>query len=369
MKKSVHKFWSFVLIPILFLSTTAFALSTTNVTNHYDVITSAQWSQMTRAERVAACQLSPTELKNLSTTELVQVVLDYPFFIDVKAYNTNREGFLRVLEESSALQELLRRENSVGVLIDRYEDTKIETTTSILHNDNNFSEQWKLEILLAQPEICNLMDSVQMEKTLELANKKYVQKSANPELYQGISAEFFKSMSENSGISTYAYNAYVQTPKGSRVLVSVWQASDGDYSAAVKQSMRNDVKIAYPNAILLRDATIKYNCHSYAWYSKSSSNIRWMPYPGAFITDGSYPELTKLTTSVGSRIVYYDSTNGTYGTPTHSAVIYSYKDYPKSRRTFVVESKWGSYGLYRHDSFDSPYSYKGINPCDIKYFS
>ena len=44
-------------------------------------------------------------------------------------------------------------------------------------------------------------------------------------------------------------------------------------------------------------------------------------------------------------------------------------DYPKSRRTFVVESKWGSYGLYRHDSYDSPYSYDGPVPYDIKYFS
>lgn len=94
-----------------------------------------------------------------------------------------------------------------------------------------------------------------------------------------------------------------------------------------------------------------------------------MPYPGAFITDGSYPELTKMTTSVGSRIVYYDTVDGSYGTPTHTAVIYSYKDYPKSRRTFVVESKWGSYGLYRHDSYDSPYSYDGPVPYDIKYFS
>ena len=153
------------------------------------------------------------------------------------------------------------------------------------------------------------------------------------------------------------------------ILVYVWQSSDGDFSTTAKQELADEVAVAYPNATRLRHATIKYNCHSYAWYSTSASNIRWMPYPGAFITDGSYPELTKMTTSVGSRIVYYDTVDGSYGTPTHTAVIYSYKDYPKSRRTFVVESKWGSYGLYRHDSYDSPYSYDGPVPYDIKYFS
>ena len=56
-----------------------------------------------------------------------------------------------------------------------------------------------------------------------------------------------------------------------------------------------------------------------------------MPYPGAFITDGSYPELTKMTTSVGSRIVYYDTVDGSYGTPTHTAVIYSYTGYHTNR--------------------------------------
>lgn len=361
------------LLAILLLTScavTAFASTTDNSsTVHYGIINSPEWSQMTRIERVAACQLPAEELHNLVTDELVQVVLDYPFFVDARAFNTNREGFLRVLAESTALQELLNREDNVDSLISRYATTDVETVAATLSEDNDFSELWKLEILLAQPKFSNLMDEQQVVKVFEIAEEKHEAKCSNPELYQGVTGVFYQSVNEHSGASTYAYNSYVQTPNGSDVLVYVWQSSDGDFSTTAKQELADEVAVAYPNATRLRHATIKYNCHSYAWYSTSASNIRWMPYPGAFITDGSYPELTKMTTSVGSRIVYYDTVDGSYGTPTHTAVIYSYKDYPKSRRTFVVESKWGSYGLYRHDSYDSPYSYDGPVPYDIKYFS
>lgn len=98
------------LLAILLLTScavTAFASTTDNSsTVHYGIINSPEWSQMTRIERVAACQLPAEELHNLVTDELVQVVLDYPFFVDARAFNTNREGFLRVLAESTALQEL-----------------------------------------------------------------------------------------------------------------------------------------------------------------------------------------------------------------------------------------------------------------------
>ena len=272
------------LLAILLLTScavTAFASTTDNSsTVHYGIINSPEWSQMTRIERVAACQLPAEELHNLVTDELVQVVLDYPFFVDARAFNTNREGFLRVLAESTALQELLNREDNVDSLISRYATTDVETVAATLSEDNDFSELWKLEILLAQPEFSNLMDEQQVVKVFEIAEEKHEAKCSNPELYQGVTGVFYQSVNEHSGASTYAYNSYVQTPNGSDVLVYVWQSSDGDFSTTAKQELADEVAVAYPNATRLRHATIKYNCHSYAWYSTSASNIRWMPYPG-----------------------------------------------------------------------------------------
>lgn len=365
------KFTSLLLAAILLfsLSVPAFASGLDNEsTGYYAIVDSPEWATMTRIERLNACQLSSNELSALSTAELVQVILDYPFFVDALAFNTKREGFECVLNECIALQELIGREDGKEALLSRYATTEVATASTFTKN-KNFSDLWKLEILLAQPEIANSMSEQQVLEVFDIAEEKYNEKVKIPEVYQGTTSTFYQSVNENNGITTYAYGDYVQTPNGNDVYVRVWQSSDGDFSSSEKAALAEDVEIAYPNATLLRDATIKYNCHSYAWYSNSSLNKRWMPYPGAFITDGSYPELTKITTDVGSRMVYYDTIDGSCGTPTHTAIIYSYVDYPRSRRTFVVESKWGSYGLYRHDSYDSPYSYNGPNPHDIKYFS
>lgn len=230
------------LLAILLLTScavTAFASTTDNSsTVHYGIINSPEWSQMTRIERVAACQLPAEELHNLVTDELVQVVLDYPFFVDARAFNTNREGFLRVLAESTALQELLNREDNVDSLISRYATTDVETVAATLSEDNDFSELWKLEILLAQPEFSNLMDEQQVVKVFEIAEEKHEAKCSNPELYQGVTGVFYQSVNEHSGASTYAYNSYVQTPNGSDVLVYVWQSSDGDFSTTANRNLQ-----------------------------------------------------------------------------------------------------------------------------------
>lgn len=36
------------------------------------------------------------------------------------------------------------------------------------------------------------------------------------------------------------------------------------------------VTVNYPYAVNASSPTVKYNCHSYAWYSAFTSNTRWM---------------------------------------------------------------------------------------------
>lgn len=173
------------------MSTTAFAAATSNSSaDYYSIVNSPEWSEMSRVERVAACQLSAEELQSLTTDELVRVVLDYPFFVDAQAFNTEREGFLRVLEESTALQELLNREDKVDALMSRY--AAIDIKAAKVNGGDDFSDLWKLEILLAQPEISDLMDEQQIAETFDIAEKTYEDESFDPELYQGITGIFFR---------------------------------------------------------------------------------------------------------------------------------------------------------------------------------
>lgn len=229
-------------VMVLGMGTTAFASVVTDNdvtvrdTKHeiYDIIDTPEWLQMNRLERGASVQLSPTELQILSTSELTQVVLDYPFFIDILASSTSHDGFLHLLSESTALHELINREDISNKLIEIYSNTPVVEKVLSDAESNCVSNLWKLEILLAQPEIASKMNESQVSTVLEIAQTKYREKANQNKIYSGLAATFFESIQENSGASTYAYTSYVQTPKGNNVEVFVWQSSDGDFSSAEK---------------------------------------------------------------------------------------------------------------------------------------
>ncbi len=155
---------------------------------------------------------------------------------------------------------------------------------------------------------------------------------------------------DNNG---YSYTtSSVTTPNGTSVPTRKYsgELTDEDYDMAVEYQEEY-----YPNLTVLRDPTIKYNCHSYAWYSTASSNTHWMPYPSAYINDGSYSYVTYTsnintipsTVSNGAKVVWLQAdADGNY-IPIHSGIKYS---------STLVTSKWGMMGLYRHAQGYSPYN-------------
>ena len=105
----------------------------------------------------------------------------------------------------------------------------------------------------------------------------------------------------------------------------------------------------------LQPASIKYNCHSYAWHSQDvlSNNI-WLNSPEVYYseTDASY-ELVDVANGEEPRIgdiIVYMSWNGS---PNHSGIIVGYSEdmsggYTGNANKYIVDSKWGDAGLYRH---------------------
>lgn len=104
----------------------------------------------------------------------------------------------------------------------------------------------------------------------------------------------------------------------------------------------------------MRDPNKYYNCHSYAWYSTSSTNKVWIPDPEIYMTDGSY---TKKNSAAAKYKVFVKNdgteTSEIDGTilGDHSGIVNSV-----SGSTVVVTSKWGALGLYKHNVYNSPYS-------------
>lgn len=68
------------------------------------------WNALSsHADMLAVCQIPEDILKNLTTRELLEVVLDYPLMGDMHSYSTMELGFLRVRDQFNGLRELVGR--------------------------------------------------------------------------------------------------------------------------------------------------------------------------------------------------------------------------------------------------------------------
>ncbi len=140
---------------------------------------------------------------------------------------------------------------------------------------------------------------------------------------------------------------WVKTPNGSTVPgteQTTYELMPGEITG-----WNNYVQVNYPCATRLRDATRRYNCHSYAWYSQVSWNTIWMYHPGDDIYwgDGSY--------TFSKRIQY--ACVGPNAAPNGAKVSYEWDDHSAIYYTNGwMQSKWGVGPLVQHNSACVPYN-------------
>lgn len=159
------------------------------------------------------------------------------------------------------------------------------------------------------------------------------------------------------------------TPRGTAVDASV---TVGELTAG-EQSAATAVKKKYSalGAVCLEEASLRYNCHSYAWVERDTELTScWVDSVGAFIQDGSYVRIAEP--EVGCIVVYYQTmsidlvTIHADGSETsesiiylrslsHSGVVTAVPTGSRQLSDITVESKWGRAGLFRHRGDVCPY--------------
>lgn len=354
MKKARLLLLIFLLVGISIISAAAqvqVPLQISDTALYYPVTLTPNWTEMKRTDRVDACQLSKDSMAKMSTEELLQTVLAYPFMIDLYAFNTYRAGFEHVYQEFPALAELTKRTDFGAVLIDFYRNTPVEDGYSMSEHENyqNRKSPSIIEILIAQEEVTGGLDETEINLLIQIFEEKNLERKASLEVNCGNLTTFYNALQENPDSAIARAAATVTTPKGSKVEVEN-QSSIIDWSAAEKSSLNSQCLTAYPTATKVRDATKKYNCHSYAWYSTSASNYYWMPDPRPYTTDGSYQETSSSRN--GNKVYWQEEIYGTFY-PEHSGIL---ADNLKSSPYISCNSKWGQLGLYNHPLGDCPYS-------------
>lgn len=301
----MKKILSTILIMILILSvTTSINAKENDKKYEYKITTNdKKWKEFdSKAEMIDACSISDTELNKMTTEELLDAVLNYPLIVDIYLFNSYNEGLQVLANESDAYGAFLKREDAANVLIKKIESeisTKAVTSESL--------DDLTLILLTS-------------DETLKLA---------------------VTDEEKLTTLTTYT----VTTPNGSAVTV----LRRGELlTSSQKTQLNNDVKSAYPQATYVSTSTTNYNCHSYAWYSSSTSNINWMNDPTRYMSDGSY---TKVTTALQATRIYYPVGD-------HSAKIYD--AISSSLSSATVKSKWGQGPVMIHTASYGPYSSTGL---------
>lgn len=154
---------------------------------------------------------------------------------------------------------------------------------------------------------------------------------------------------------------YKTIPVGNNRVVDV-QEMLGEFTEHKISGFHDAYDNVSANNDRLHPATARFNCHSYAWYSQNTStNYYMMPDPSEYYESGEYYEVS--APAVGDIICYMDN-NGTSGNTAddvncHSGIIVKVYSSPPVNGLaggYMVESKWGGGGLYRHNGYQCIYT-------------
>lgn len=332
----------------------------------YPIVPEApEWLALqTNIDKINACSVPDELIEKMSTDALLETFLTHPMATNIFAFSSYDDGF-NFLKDNyhMGLNELLQREDLSDAILRSYSNIEVytgnvpeseEATDQFLSiHEEEINDMWRmslLEVLAAEANVAiQGTTSKNGVNALEgLIEEKYYKKVENSSLYGPFAATYYRTFAEKNDLNSLdSGDVYLYTPRGTPVLATLITY---DYDNATKKAYRERYEATYPNAVLLRDATPKYNCHSYAWYSTASNNSYWLWDVEKYMKDGSY--VATSTLNANNRIFYSQSPNN----DNHSALVIQ-------TNSAIVRSKWGDAGLYEHNYGDCPYyvSYNTIS--------
>lgn len=284
---------------------------------------SPDWFNYTVLEKVEMLRIPDGILERMTDEALVTAIAEYPYLVDLGVYGSIDESVPICCEYFSALNELLSRDTAQQAM-STYGLQVVENAAQLASADNDDFENVFLTY-----------------KMRELVN--YICDDAAIEV------------SFNEEVGTYTVWKTVYTPKGTAVKCYVTTEGDSkSYHLSEDQRL-----MSLYNITLVSSVTCLYNCHSYAWYNRSTSNTYRMDDPSAYMTDGSYRQVYSGSAGplyMGSGIQKGDIVY--YGRGSHSAVITAS---PTASSAAIGNapciSKWGPAGVFQHPFGEVPASY------------
>lgn len=299
---------------------------------------SEEWKSFNSVtEMRAACQIPNEVLTQMNTKELLELCLNYPMIDDIAFFNSPEVGYSFYFNNFNGIQEFVKREDCINVLIERY---KAEKSTSITSNNKILPITKIIELILNENNLYDRGTAEEKKEIDTITNSEKATRALAPE-----NTNSTKTVPATDVIRYF----YVYTPKGTAVRAMIKKESpqfSNDYNDEYYQNK-------FPNQTLLSNSSNLYNCDAYAWHMTDGhpNDTCWVGDKiedvFAYMEDGSYIEVYEGTAP--RKVRYTDAYHTAVATETPGVFI----------------SKWTVGPLMRHTKSMCPF-YKDNE--DLKYY-
>jgi len=149
---------------------------------------SEEWRYSSYAEKLQKNQPPMSLMNKLTTTELLELCMEYPFNMDILLFNNPNVGISKILKESTCWQEYLKREDALSVLLNEYEKrpaSRTEISTDKRRKNKTIINTYFLEKIISESSILNNADLGLQKLLLTGLIKKHEGKKSFPNRYAG----------------------------------------------------------------------------------------------------------------------------------------------------------------------------------------
>lgn len=175
---------------------------------------SEEWKYSPYVEKLQKNQPPASEINQLTTNDLLNLCLKYPFNKDILLFNNPNNAMRKVLKESFGWQEFIKRKDAVEIFIGYYNKlptAKIEAIPDEKERNNERFNFYFFEKLIAESDFAINANLNLKKLLLQTLLKKHNEKKIYPIQYHGyvyystISA-MLKIMEEQDFINDKIYN-------------------------------------------------------------------------------------------------------------------------------------------------------------------
>ena len=344
-----------------------------------------EWSELTYSEQLEVCDMPEEFLSTCSTWDLSEYVLEYPFLLDIYAFDSTEQGINHLINTSNVCKEFFSRGDAKEVLLRKY-DTLIVNYNLLSEKPNGannlLSQSGYAKELFLQSYFGNNIDNLNMDEKEKLKNiisEKYEQKKGKCDKFatslliydviqqvkDSIPSEIVPNNIANDSLVTYSNEGFnefgpeLHNINGALCKVGMYNKYgtsagcykyvSGDYTSDEIAGLDQYIRTTHPSWGKIFSATKAYNCHSYAWLGLVVFNKYWINNPDFYANSSSFTKIGINHAAQAKDKIVIDGLkfqadgfgNTTYAL--HSVIVYSGG---ASASNIQTQSKLGKYGVY-----------------------